>query len=284
MKPIPEDPSSSLSRAAVFIRAADALIITAGAGMGVDSGLPDFRGPEGFWRAYPAFAKLGLRFEQLANPAWFARDPHLAWGFYGHRLHLYRDTKPHAGFEILRQWIGAKPAGGFVFTSNVDGHFQRAGFSDDTVVECHGSLNHLQCAAPCCDDIWPADGVTINVDPDTCRAADPLPTCPRCGGIARPNVLMFGDADWISARTSQQERRFGAFISALTDVPRNVTVIELGAGMNVPTVRLTSERLAASLDARLIRINPREPRVPAGQISLPLGALEALQQIDGAAT
>ena len=50
----------------------NALLIGAGAGMGVDSGLPDFRGPEGFWRAYPAFR--GRRFEEMSNPVWFDRD------------------------------------------------------------------------------------------------------------------------------------------------------------------------------------------------------------------
>jgi NAD-dependent SIR2 family protein deacetylase len=49
--------------------------------MGVDSGLPDFRGAQGFWRAYPAIAKLGLSFEGMANPAWFKKNPHLAWAF-----------------------------------------------------------------------------------------------------------------------------------------------------------------------------------------------------------
>jgi hypothetical protein len=53
--------------AAEEVRSADALLITAGAGMGVDSGLPDFRGTQGFWRAYPAIAKLGLSFQQMAN-------------------------------------------------------------------------------------------------------------------------------------------------------------------------------------------------------------------------
>jgi len=55
-------------RAARAIRDADALLITAGAGMGVDSGLPDFRGSEGFWRAYPPMAKLGISFVEMANP------------------------------------------------------------------------------------------------------------------------------------------------------------------------------------------------------------------------
>src|SRR5207247_801039 len=67
-----------LGRAAAAIAGAEALIIGAGAGMGVDSGLPDFRGTEGFWKAYPPFAKLGLNFVQLANPRWFRTDPTLA--------------------------------------------------------------------------------------------------------------------------------------------------------------------------------------------------------------
>ncbi|HVT79086.1 MAG TPA: NAD-dependent protein deacetylase, partial [Phycisphaerae bacterium] len=72
---------ASLGRAAHAIANAHALLITAGAGMGVDSGLPDFRGPEGFWKAYPAYRHLGLGFAQLANPRWFQDDPALAWGF-----------------------------------------------------------------------------------------------------------------------------------------------------------------------------------------------------------
>ena len=78
--------------------------------------------------ACPRLGRAGLAFEQIANPAAFARDPTLAWGFYGHRLALYRRTVPHAGFAMLQQ-IGAALRGGlFVFTSNVDGQFQKAGF------------------------------------------------------------------------------------------------------------------------------------------------------------
>ena len=67
--------------------------------MGVDSGLPDFRGKEGFWKAYPALARANMCFTRIANPVSFTRNPELAWGFYGHRLNLYRDTVPH------RRWI-----------------------------------------------------------------------------------------------------------------------------------------------------------------------------------
>src|SRR5262245_30593223 len=122
--------AESLQRCAELVSAADALLITAGAGMGVDAGLPDFRGTEGFWRAYPALARARLRFEEIANPEHFFSDPTLAWGFYGHRLNLYRRTPPHAGHHILRRWADRMANGAFVFTSNVDGLFQKAGLHD----------------------------------------------------------------------------------------------------------------------------------------------------------
>src|SRR3954471_23005971 len=118
------DLSQAILAAATAIRSAESILIGAGAGMGVDSGLPDFRGNEGFWKAYPPFKKLGLSFIKLANPYWFRRDPEQAWGFYGHRRNLYRMAQPHAGFTILRRWSERAPGGCFVFTSNVDGHFQ----------------------------------------------------------------------------------------------------------------------------------------------------------------
>ena len=117
--------------AAELISGADALIIGAGAGMGVDSGLPDFRGNEGFWKAYPALAKAQLDFMEVASPRTFERNPALAWGFYGHRLKLYRETVPHTGFDILRRWGQRMVLGSHVFTSNVDGQFQKAGFPQE---------------------------------------------------------------------------------------------------------------------------------------------------------
>ena len=192
-------------QAATAIATADALLIGAGAGMGVDSGLPDFRGPEGFWRAYPAFR--GRRFEEISNPVWFRRDPEQAWGFFGHRLNLYRATTPHAGFEILRRWGESRPLGCFVYTSNVDGHFHGAGFPPERIVECHGSIRFLQCVEGCSDAIWSAEETQVSVEENTVRARPPLPACVRCGGLARPNVLMFGDGGWVpdrcrSAKTS----------------------------------------------------------------------------------
>jgi NAD-dependent SIR2 family protein deacetylase len=187
-----DSPSEHLiDKAAAALAGSQALLIGAGAGMGVDSGLPDFRGTEGFWNAYPPYAKLRLDFVSLANPRWFASDPTLAWGFYGHRRNLYRATQPHAGFTILRRWAERMQHGAFVFTSNVDGHFQRAGFAAERVYEVHGSVDWLQCAAACGAGIFRADASAVTIDDETMRASEPLPTCPRCGKLARPNVLTF---------------------------------------------------------------------------------------------
>jgi NAD-dependent SIR2 family protein deacetylase len=254
------------------------MLITAGAGMGVDSGLPDFRGSAGFWEAYPPYKRLGLRFEQLANPMHFNRDPHLAWGFYGHRLHLYQRTIPHQGFVIARKWAEQKPGGYFVFTSNVDGQFQAAGFASDSIVECHGSIHHLQCSQPCDGAVWPVGEVRLTVDEATMRASDPLPTCPTCGSIARPNILMFGDMQWNSTQSDAADRAFDRWRSSL--VSKKLCVIECGAGTSIPTVRLESERICKRAGGRLIRINVREPNAPAGQISIASPAAEALRMID----
>ena len=264
--------------AAEAIHQADALLITAGAGMGVDSGLPDFRGNQGFWRAYPAYADLGLSFVSLASPGWFQRDPRLAWGFYGHRLALYRRTHPHDGFAILRRWAAKRPLGAWVFTSNVDGQFQRAGFDPMRITECHGAIDFLQCTADCGAGIFPADPFTVEVDEKTFRARGDLPVCPRCGALARPNILMFGDFGWDESRTDEQETRMKTWLGSL--VGRRVAVVECGAGTAIPTVRMMSERVAQALGGALLRINVREPEGPGGTIPLAEGALAALRAID----
>lgn len=244
--------------------------------MGVDSGLPTFRDDHGFWRAYPPFERLGVRFAELATPAHFVTDPTLAWGFYGHRLDLYRRAVPHAGFEALWCWGSAVPSGVGVFTSNVDGLFQRAGF--DRVAEVHGSIHHLQCVQPCSDDVWPADGLVVEVDAQSMRATGPLPRCRNCGGLARPNVLMFGDYGWVGTRSWDALDELTAWRRSLREA--NLVVVELGAGTAVQTVRRHAERASAANGA-LIRINPQDPQIRDGRgVSLALGAAEALTGID----
>lgn len=243
--------------------------------MGVDSGLPDFRGPEGFWRAYPPYRALGLRFEELADPVHFAADPGLAWGFYGHRLALYRATVPHRGFAVLARWAATRPVR--VFTSNVDGQFQRAGFAEEHVAEVHGSIHHLQCLADCGQPVWPAADVQVAVDARTMRAVPPLPTCPRCGTLARPNILMFGDRSWDDSRSAPVLREQAGWVR---EHRSRLAVVELGAGTAVPTVRRQAE-LASAASGAMIRVNVREPQVRHGRgVGIAGPAAETLEAID----
>ncbi|MFB3855282.1 MAG: NAD-dependent deacetylase [Vicinamibacterales bacterium] len=275
-----------MESAARAVCEAAAILVCAGAGMGVDSGLPDFRGERGFWRAYPVFERLGLSFVDLANPSWFRRDPSLAWGFYGHRLNMYRRTVPHEGFAILRRWVERAPRGGFVFTSNVDGQFQAAGFREDRIFECHGSIHVLQCLDHCGRGLFPADPYEVRVDEETIRAAEPYPWCPGCDGMARPNILMFWDSEWDGSRSEIQESRLEGWLRSISG---RIAIIECGAGAALATVRGFSESVAARFGGTLVRINPREPETPfePGEgcrprgISLRAGALAALRAIDG---
>jgi NAD-dependent SIR2 family protein deacetylase len=258
--------------AARLIDEADGLVICAGAGMGVDSGLPDFRGPGGFWQAYPALGRARIRFEEIASPAAFRRDPELAWGFYGHRLNLYRTTVPHEGFRLLLELAASMPRGGFVYTSNVDGHFQRAGFSEQRIVECHGSIHHLQCLEHCTEAIWSAADFVPEVDVAECRMVSAMPRCPDCGALVRPAILMFSDWDWAEGRTRIQTVRLNPW---LAQVERPV-VIEIGAGSAIATVRA----FAHGLDTPLIRINPTEWQVPHRRdVGLAVGAREGIAGI-----
>ena len=93
---------NDLNYAVELIQKADGILITAGAGMSVDSGLPDFRSVGGFWNAYPMFREHNINFEDIATPLAYQRNPDLAYWFYGHRLVQYRNAVPHEGYQILK--------------------------------------------------------------------------------------------------------------------------------------------------------------------------------------
>lgn len=276
--PVSDSANRTLRKVAGLVAAADALLVTAGAGMSADSGLPVFRGNEGFWRAYPPLAKLGISFERMAQPGWFHDKPRMAWAFYGHRQQLYRGSMPHAGHGILRRWAAARPGGNFVVTSNVDGQFEGAGFPSQCVVEQHGSIHRLQCSVPCSADTWNCPQLDLQIDLGALEAAGELPLCPRCGAIARPNILMFNDPAWIRDVTLEQSRAFDTWLAGTRG--RRLLVIEIGAGTVIPTIRRVGERAAQRPRTTLVRINPQDVEGDEGVILLRLGALQALSSID----
>lgn len=102
--------------------------------------------------------------------------------------------------------------------------------------------------------------------------------CPRCGAVARPNVLMFGDFSWLSNRSANQEKYFRRFLKSHRQ--DKIVVIEMGAGTAISTIRNLGEGIGKSYHATIIRINPRDYRISPPHISLPCRSLEGLQGID----
>lgn len=267
----------SVKQAARAIMEADALLIGTGAGMGVDSGLGTFRGRNaGIW---PPLQRLGLDFPQVSTPNWFRDDPHFAWAFWKFRYDAYTGCDPHTGYWVLADWGRRLPRGYFSFTSNIDGHWEQVGAP---TLECHGSLRFMQCVqgSVCNKAIWPVprDFALQLQDGKDDRVKDPLPCCPKCGGVARPAVLMFGDWGYCSPREGEQKKRYEAFL-ARAKLERLV-VLEVGAGSSVPTVRACCERQGRRPGAQLIRINLEDATVPKGGISIQMGALDAISLLD----
>lgn len=178
----------------------------------------------------------------------------------------------------MRRWVDQSLQGGAIFTSNVDGQFQKAGFDESLLVECHGSLHHLQCINSCQPRIWSADSFLPEVDEENCQLRCELPRCPHCNGLARPNVLMFDDASWLAQRTLAQHNRLEQWLGEV----ERLLVIEIGAGTAISTARDFTHRMAFERSAPVIRINPDDANIYGNprHVSLPMGALQALEAID----
>lgn len=260
--PVSDQARRTARRVSGLIARADALLITAGAGMSVDSGLP---------------SSLGVAFEQMAQPPWFDVQPGMAWAWNGHRQQAYRQATPHDGYRILRSWAQAIPCGSFVVTTNVDGQFHAAGFLEWQIVERHGSVHRHQCTVPCSGQVWDADAPAFEIDLATLRATGDLPRCPRCGALARPNVLMFNDDRWVDAVRREQQRRYEEWLASVRG--KRLVVIECGAGSGPASIRRVGERLLERSSVTLVRINPAATETDEPTYVLRLPASQAIHLI-----
>lgn len=262
-----------INKALNWVTEADAIVIFAGAGMGVDSGLVQFRGKDGNWvKGLPIFNHK-VNYQELITHYAFDKHPHKAWAFTQYLITQFAYTKPHDGFRMLLELIQKKPY--FIVTSNIDGHFQKAGFDKDKIYECHGSLRHMQCMDILEREIFPIN--LVSIDYQNFLANDPLPICPKCGSICRPNILLLDDWFWVSNKYIEQQIRYNNWLKEHTN--ERILAIEIGAGTTVNTLRKMSTNLTG-FKHRLIRINPAENfAISSRQIILKLKALEALQLI-----
>lgn len=153
--------------------------VLTGAGISTDSGIPDFRGPNGLWTRDPAAEKLSTFQEYVANPdvrrrSWQARLAHPAWS-----------AAPNAAHLALAELAGTLDV--WVITQNIDGLHQRAGTPADRVLELHGTMYEVVCVG-CGDRTRMAQAL------DRVSAGEEDPPCQRCGGILKSATIMFGQA------------------------------------------------------------------------------------------
>jgi NAD-dependent protein deacetylase/lipoamidase len=154
------------------------IVALTGAGISTDSGIPDFRGPNGVWTRDPEAAKLVTLDAYLADPAvrqraWHNRRDHPAWS-----------AAPNAGHHAL---VELERAGRLraIVTQNIDGLHQRAGSDPDRVIEIHGTIFEVECLS--CGDRTPMAAALERVD-----AGEPDPDCRHCGGILKSATISFG--------------------------------------------------------------------------------------------
>lgn len=269
-----------LKLAQEIIESADAVLITAGAGMSADSGLATFRTDGGWWKNHPLSKKHSINFMDLVTVKGFESDPRLSWAFFGTLMDEFRNTAPHRGYTLLLELAKSKQHGAFVITSNGDELFEKAGFDADSIHEVHGSAFHLQCAKPCTETTWEFRG-PIPVNNETFKAEGILPICPYCSGPARPNALMFGEDDaWVQERESTQEQRLQKWLEEVRLFGSELVVIEIGAGTQVPTIRIKSQYFSKLMGGQLIRINLDDAELEGAEgVSLPMNGLEACERL-----
>jgi NAD-dependent deacetylase len=163
-----------------MVEQARRIVVLTGAGISTDSGIPDFRGPNGVWTKNPEAEKAATIQHYLADPevrlrAWQTRLSSPAW-----------DARPNAGHRAI---VDLERAGKVlaVVTQNVDELHQRAGTSPELVIEVHGTMFRTACWE--CGDERPMEETL-----DRVRAGDPDPRCEVCGGILKSATISFGQA------------------------------------------------------------------------------------------
>ena len=224
------------------IAAAGRITVLTGAGVSAGSGVPTFRGPGGLWRNRQA--------QQLATPEAFRQDPVLVWEWYAWRRQVISGCAPNAAHEVIARW--SERPGFTLVTQNVDGLHERAGTRH--VVRYHGSIWTLKCSGECGTPEWDDLNVPLNPLP---------PRCPRCGALARPGVVWFGEPIPPAAlRAAQAATGCDVFLSVGTSsvVYPAAGLIATAKARGAFTVEINPETTAADVDVAIAL--PAEAALP----------------------
>lgn len=175
-------------------RGAGELVVLTGAGISAESGIPTFRGKDGFWTV----GSREYQPQQMATREMFAREPEAVWAWYLYRRALCRAAEPNEGHLALVELEGMLQERFLLITQNVDGLHLRAGTTPGRLYQIHGNLHLARCVAGCGYPIWdlPAalvlGGTVRRTSLDEAERA--ALRCPGCGEWARPHVLWFDES------------------------------------------------------------------------------------------
>ncbi|MGH2778226.1 MAG: SIR2 family NAD-dependent protein deacylase [Actinomycetota bacterium] len=237
--------TSKLAEIAHWIRSARRVIALTGAGISTDSGIPDFRGPNGVWTKDPAAERMSHIRHYMEDPevrvlAWQGRLHHPAW--------TAEPNDAHRALVELERRDGLHT----LVTQNIDGLHQLAGTSEDILIEIHGTMREVVCMT--CDERAPMQRALTRV-----RAGEADPPCRSCGGILKSATVSFGQG----LDPDQLERASGE--AANSDL-----FLALGTSLGVYPVAYLPNRTLTN-GGRLVIINA-EPTGYDGRASAVLNA------------
>jgi len=268
--------SDLVQRCAEVLSKARSVLFLTSAGMSADSNIPTFRDKEGYWRNFPPFKAKGLEAQDLANPWAFENELEHAWAFYEWRRRNATENEPHAGYHIINRWMRELFQDSFIHTTNTDGYHLRSGAPEDQIKEVHGSMWRLQCTRPCHDEFWDEPAVPLcDLDTGTMKASN-YPLCPQCGAVARPHILMFGDAQFVGH--PDQDRNFATFIRRPVDV-----IMLIGSSGAVPTNDYVALHFGGQGTPVInINLDPAANSIVRAEYMLPMKGREAFEALDQA--
>jgi NAD-dependent deacetylase len=175
-----EPDGAELDEIAGWLREARSVVALTGAGISTESGIPDFRGPQGVWTKDP-------KAEKLSNLHYYMNDPEVRVASWQARLvHPAWTAEPNAGHRALADLEGKGRLDTLV-TQNIDGLHQKAGSSPERVIEIHGTVREVVCMA--CGERAPMERAL-----DRVRAGEADPPCRSCGGILKSATISFGQS------------------------------------------------------------------------------------------
>lgn len=176
--PSPAGLADTIAEVRRWLDEARRVVVLTGAGISTESGIPDFRGPQGVWTRNPAAERQATLQHYMADPdvrrqAWRQRLDHPAWR-----------AEPNAGHRALVE-LERRGVLDTLITQNIDGLHQAAGHDPARVVEIHGNMRQVMCMS--CDERAPMERALARV-----RAGEDDPACRSCGGILKSATISFG--------------------------------------------------------------------------------------------